>query len=158
VFTGATRGRRAPSSSARDAFYEEAADDLAADAAAQGAIGAAAGMPAIEQVTRPLRARHLGAVTGHQPASPPQHRPVRPLDRSAVLHDPPPIFSASLLAAAREVRASRTWTGLAGSGRVALIDHRDGENDHTTGTFQEITGRPPRPVADFLRDHRAQFV
>jgi NAD(P)H dehydrogenase (quinone) len=37
----------------------------------------------------------------------------------------PAIFSASLLAAAREVRASRTWTGLAGSGRMALIDHRD---------------------------------
>ena len=29
----------------------------------------------------------------------------------------PAIFSASLLAAAREVRASRTWTGLAGRGR-----------------------------------------
>ena len=37
----------------------------------------------------------------------------------------PAIFSASLLAAAREVRASRTWTGVAGSGRMALIDHRD---------------------------------
>ena len=37
----------------------------------------------------------------------------------------PAIFSASLLAAAREVRASRTWTGLAGSGRMALIDRRD---------------------------------
>jgi NAD(P)H dehydrogenase (quinone) len=37
----------------------------------------------------------------------------------------PAIFSASLLAAARQVRASRTWTGLAGSGRMALIDHRD---------------------------------
>src|SRR5690242_6491068 len=37
----------------------------------------------------------------------------------------PAIFSASLLAAAREVRASRTWTGLASSGRMALIDHRD---------------------------------
>jgi hypothetical protein len=37
----------------------------------------------------------------------------------------PAIFSASLLAAAQEVRASRTWTGLAGSGRMALIDHRD---------------------------------
>jgi uncharacterized protein YbjT (DUF2867 family) len=34
----------------------------------------------------------------------------------------PAIFSASLLAAAAEVRASRTWTGLAGTGRVALID------------------------------------
>jgi uncharacterized protein YbjT (DUF2867 family) len=37
----------------------------------------------------------------------------------------PAIFSASLLAAAPEVRASRTWTGLAGTGRMALIDHRD---------------------------------
>jgi uncharacterized protein YbjT (DUF2867 family) len=37
----------------------------------------------------------------------------------------PAIFSASLLAAAPEVRASRTWTGLARSGRMALIDHRD---------------------------------
>jgi NAD(P)H dehydrogenase (quinone) len=37
----------------------------------------------------------------------------------------PAIFSASLLAAVREVRASRTWTGLADSGRMALTDHRD---------------------------------
>jgi len=37
----------------------------------------------------------------------------------------PAIFSASLLAAAREVRASRTWTGLADTGRMALMDHRD---------------------------------
>jgi uncharacterized protein YbjT (DUF2867 family) len=37
----------------------------------------------------------------------------------------PAIFSASLLAAASEVRASQTWTGLADSGRVALVDHRD---------------------------------
>src|ERR1043166_5292947 len=37
----------------------------------------------------------------------------------------PAIFSASLRAAVREVRASRTWTGLAGRGRMALIDHRD---------------------------------
>jgi uncharacterized protein YbjT (DUF2867 family) len=56
----------------------------------------------------------------------------------------PAIFSASLLAAAREVRASRTWTGLAGSGRMALID--------------QITGRPPRPVAEFLHEYRAEFV
>jgi len=37
----------------------------------------------------------------------------------------PAIWSASLLAAAAEVRRSRTWTGLADSGRVALTDHRD---------------------------------
>jgi NAD(P)H dehydrogenase (quinone) len=150
----------------------------------------------------------------------------------------PAVFQLSLLAAAREVRASRTWTGLAGSGRVALIDHRDaaeaglhvvtepalwgehhdltgpvpvswpealevlsaelgepvtfrvaaesdflqrlidagvptgeaellitrewairaGENDYTTDTFQRITGRPPRPLAEFLHEHRAEFV
>jgi uncharacterized protein YbjT (DUF2867 family) len=150
----------------------------------------------------------------------------------------PAIFSASLLAAAPEVRASRTWTGLAGSGRMALIDHRDaaeaglrvltdpalwgahhdltgpvplswpealellsaelgepvtfrvtterqfldrltgagvpagtaellitrewailaGENDYTTSTFGQITGHPPRPVAEFLHEHRAEFA
>jgi NAD(P)H dehydrogenase (quinone) len=143
----------------------------------------------------------------------------------------------SLLAAAHEVRASRSWTGLAGTGRMALIDHRDaaeaglrvltdpalwgthhdltgpvlmswpevlevlsaelgepisfrvtdesrfldgliadgvpagtaelliarewsilaGENDYTTETFQRITGRPPRPLAEFLHEHRAEF-
>lgn len=150
----------------------------------------------------------------------------------------PAIFSLSLLAAAREVRASRTWTGLADTGRTALIDHRDaaeaglrvltdptlwgahhdltgpvplswpealeqlsaelgepvtfqtapdrqflehliatgvpagtaellvarewsilaGENDRTTDTFRQITGRPPRPLADFLHEYRAEFL
>src|SRR5262249_57564466 len=37
----------------------------------------------------------------------------------------PGICAGWLRAAGREVRASRTWTGLAGSGRMALIDHRD---------------------------------
>ena len=31
------------------------------------------------------------------------------------------------------------------------------ENDYTTGIFQQITGRPPRPVADFLHNYRAEF-
>ena len=150
----------------------------------------------------------------------------------------PAIFSASLLAAVPELRASRTWTGLAATGRSSLIDHRDaaeaglrvltdpglwdahhdltgpvpmswpeslellsaelgepvrfrvvaerelldrltaagvgagtaqlliarewailaGENDYTTPTFERITGRPPRPVAEFLHEYRAQFV
>jgi uncharacterized protein YbjT (DUF2867 family) len=150
----------------------------------------------------------------------------------------PAIFQLSLLAAAPEVRASRTWTGLADSGRVALIDHSDvaeaglrvltvpalwgmhhdltgpvamswpealeqlsaelgesvtfrviavpeflerlisgglpageaelliarewaiqaDENDYTTDSFQQITGRSPRPLADFLHEHRAEFV
>ena len=33
-----------------------------------------------------------------------------------------------------------------------------GENDYTTGTFQQITGRPPRPVAEFLHTCRAEFL
>jgi len=28
----------------------------------------------------------------------------------------------------------------------------------TTGTFQQITSRPPRPVAEFLHAYRAEFV
>ena len=58
----------------------------------------------------------------------------------------PAIFSASLLAAAREVRASRTWTGLAGSGRMALIDHRDAaEAGLRVLTDPALWGRAPRP-------------
>jgi uncharacterized protein YbjT (DUF2867 family) len=37
----------------------------------------------------------------------------------------PAIFSASLLAGAAEIRDHHTWTGLADTGQVALIDHRD---------------------------------
>ena len=33
-----------------------------------------------------------------------------------------------------------------------------GENDYTTDTFQRITGRPPRPVAEFLHEYTAVFV
>ena len=45
-----------------------------------------------------------------------------------------------------ELLITREWAILAG------------ENDYTTGTFQQITGRPPRPVAEFLHDYRAEFV
>jgi len=33
-----------------------------------------------------------------------------------------------------------------------------GENDHTTDTFRQITGRRARSVAEFLHEHRAEFV
>jgi NAD(P)H dehydrogenase (quinone) len=202
------------------------------------AINAAAGTGSIEQVTRlsvlNTSANSLGI----------NQRAHYSIDQFASLIAMPystirsAIFSASLLAAAPEVRASRTWTGLAGSGRMALIDHRDvaevglrvltdpvlwgahhdltgpalmswpqalellsaelgepvtfrvaderqflerltdagvpagtaellitrewailaGENDHTTGTFQQITGRRARQVAEFLHDYRAEFV
>jgi uncharacterized protein YbjT (DUF2867 family) len=60
----------------------------------------------------------------------------------------PAIFSASLLVAAAEVRASRTWTGLADRGQVALVDHRDVAEavvriltDPTTwGAHHDLTG------------------
>ena len=42
-------------------------------------------------------------------------------------------------------RATREWAILAG------------ENNYTTGTFQQITGRPPRPVTEFLHEYRAEF-
>jgi len=32
------------------------------------------------------------------------------------------------------------------------------ENDYTTDTFKQITGRSPRPVAEFLSEYRAQFI
>jgi uncharacterized protein YbjT (DUF2867 family) len=202
------------------------------------AIGAAARISSIEQVTR------LAVLNTSASSLGINQRAHHSIDQFATATGVPystirpAIFSASLLAAAREVRASRTWTGLAGSGRAALIDHRDaaeaglrvltdpalwnghheltgpvpmswpealellsmelgepvtfrvateaqllqrligagvpageaelliarewailaGENDRTTETFQQITGRPPRPVAEFLHEHRAEFV
>src|SRR5262249_57488028 len=35
---------------------------------------------------------------------------------------------------------------------------RAGENDYTTETFQRITGRPPRPLAEFVHEYRAEFL
>jgi uncharacterized protein YbjT (DUF2867 family) len=202
------------------------------------AIGAAARIPSVEQVTR------LSVLNTSADSLGINQRAHHSIDRFAFSTGVPystirpAIFSASLLAAAREARASGAWTGLAGSGRMALIDHRDaaeaglrvltdpalwgahhdltgpapmswpealellsaelgepvtfrvatdrqfleqltaaglpageaellitrewailaGENDYTTGTFEQITGRPPRTVAEFLRDHRAEFV
>ena len=52
------------------------------------AISAAARIGSIEQVTR-LSVLNTSGLTGDQPASPLQHRPVRVLDRSALLDDSP---------------------------------------------------------------------
>jgi len=65
----------------------------------------------------------------------------------------PAIFSASLLAGAPEIRATRTWTGLAGTGRVALSDPRDVADaavrilgdPSTWGQHHDLTG--PRLVS-----------
>ena len=89
------------------------------------AISAAAGISSIEQVTR------LSVLNASADSLGINQRAHYSIDQfaasTAVPYSTirPAIFSASLLAAAREVRASRTWTGLAGSGRMALIDHRD---------------------------------
>src|ERR1700755_1530706 len=89
------------------------------------AIDAAAGVASIEQTPR------LSVLNASADSLGINQRAHYSIDRfaasTAVPYSTirPAIFSASLLAAAREVRASRTWTGLAGSGRMALIDHRD---------------------------------
>jgi NAD(P)H dehydrogenase (quinone) len=65
----------------------------------------------------------------------------------------PAIFSASVLAGAAEIRATRTWTGLADTGRVALADHRDVADvavrvladPATWGQHHDLTG--PRQVS-----------
>jgi uncharacterized protein YbjT (DUF2867 family) len=74
----------------------------------------------------------------------------------------PAIFSASLLAAAAEVRASRTWTGLAGTGQAELLITREwailaGENERITTGVQDLTGHPPRTLEDFLHENRDLF-
>jgi NAD(P)H dehydrogenase (quinone) len=202
------------------------------------AIGAAARTSSIEQVTRlSVLNTSAGSLGINQRA----HYSIdRFASSTAVPYSTvrPAIFAASMLSAAPEVRASRTWTGVAGSGRTALIDHRDvaeaalrvltdpalwgahhdltgpvamswpealellsaelgervsfrvasdrefldgligagvpagtaellitrewailaGENDYTTDTFQQITGRSPRHLREFLGQHRAQFA
>jgi nucleoside-diphosphate-sugar epimerase len=47
---------------------------------------------------------------------------------------------------ARGLLVAREWSMLAG------------ENDYTTDTFQQLTGHPPRPVAEFLKENRASFA
>lgn len=65
----------------------------------------------------------------------------------------PSIFSVSMLAGAPEIKKTRTWTGLADSGRVALSDTRDVADvivrvlgdPATWGQHHELTG--PRQVS-----------
>jgi len=202
------------------------------------AISVAAGISSIEQITR------LAVLNTSASSLGINQRAHHSIDEFAASTSVPystirpAIFSLSLLAAADEVRASRSWTGLAGTGRMALIDHRDaaeaglrvltdpalwgthhdltgpdlmswpealellsaelgepvafrvtderqfldrliangvpagtaqlliarewsiraGENDYTTETFQRITGRPPRPLAEFVHEYRAEFL
>ena len=56
------------------------------------------------------------------------------------------LIGAGMPAGKAELFIAREWAILAG------------ENDYTTDTFQQITGRPPRPVAEFLHERHAEFV
>ena len=56
------------------------------------------------------------------------------------------LIDAGVPAGTAELLIAREWSILAG------------ENDYTTDTFERITGRPPRPVAEFLHEYRAEFV
>ena len=56
------------------------------------------------------------------------------------------LTGAGVPAGTAELLITREWAILAG------------DNEYTTGTFQEITGRPARSVAEFLHDYRSEFV
>ena len=56
------------------------------------------------------------------------------------------LTGAGIPAGTAELLITREWTILAG------------ENDYTTGTSAQVTGRPPRPVAEFLHQYRAEFT
>jgi NAD(P)H dehydrogenase (quinone) len=56
------------------------------------------------------------------------------------------LIGAGVPAGEAELLIAREWAILAG------------ENDYTTDTFQQITGRPARPITEFLHEHRTQFV
>jgi uncharacterized protein YbjT (DUF2867 family) len=108
------------------------------------AINAAAGTSSIEQVTR------LSVLNASAHSLGINQRAHHSIDQfafaAAVPYSTirPAIFSA--LAEAPEIRASRTWTGLAGSGRMALIDHRDAaEAGLRVLTDPGAMGRAPRP-------------
>ena len=62
----------------------------------------------------------------------------------------------------RQVLARLLGARLPAGEAELLITHKwailAGENDYTTGNFQQITGRPPRSVAAFLHDCGAEFV
>ena len=66
------------------------------------------------------------------------------------------------VAAERQFLERLTGAGVP-AGTAELLITREwailvGENDYTTGTFGQITGHPPRPVAEFLHEYRAEFA
>jgi NAD(P)H dehydrogenase (quinone) len=56
------------------------------------------------------------------------------------------LIGAGVSAGSAELPIAREWATLAG------------ENDYTTDALEQITGRSPRPLAEFLHEYRAEFV
>jgi hypothetical protein len=56
------------------------------------------------------------------------------------------LIGAGIPAGTAELLITREWSILAG------------ENDYTTDTFEQITGRSPRPAAEFIHEYRAEFL
>ena len=56
------------------------------------------------------------------------------------------LIGAGVPAGEAQLLIAREWAILAG------------ENDHTTDTLEQITGRLPRPITEFLHEHREEFV
>ena len=71
------------------------------------------------------------------------HSTVRTLSPAWILDR---LTGAGIPAGTAELLITREWAILAG------------ENDYTTGTFQQITGHPPRALAEFLHEYRAEFA
>jgi uncharacterized protein YbjT (DUF2867 family) len=116
------------------------------------AINAAAGIYSIEQVTRLWGAHH--DLTGPASMSWPEA-----LELLSAELGTPVTFR---VVAERQFLERLTGAGVP-AGTAELLITREwailaGENDYTTGTFQQITSYPPRPVAEFLHNYRAEFV
>jgi hypothetical protein len=56
------------------------------------------------------------------------------------------LTGAGVPAGEAELLITREWAILAG------------ENDYATSAFQQITGRPARPLAEFLHGYGAEFL
>ncbi len=119
------------------------------------AISAAAGISSIEQVTR---LSVLNASADSLGINQRAHYSIDQFAASAELGEP----VTFQVAAERQFLNRLTGAG-APAGTAELLITREwailaGENDCTTDTFQHITGRPPRPVAEFLHQYRAEFL
>src|SRR5262249_9386863 len=116
-------------------------------------IQAAASVPGFQQL---VRLAGLNTGLDSDGINQPGHRSIDVAAHAAGLPYTtirPSIFTSSMLAGASEIKATRTWTGLADTGRVALIHPGDTvdvavailRDPSTWGQHHELTG--PRQVS-----------